>query len=137
MVKEKNIIKPLFSLTGEVIEGRGKGKLFGMPTANIAPPEDLSLPRLGVYAALVTFAKKRYFAVTNIGQRPSADDRAEITIETFISDLNEDIYGKEITLELYYYLRATKKFASLCEVKAQIDLDIKEAIRLLEEGKLL
>lgn len=62
---------------------------------------------------------KRYCAVTNIGVRPTVEGRS-VTVEPWILDYDGDLYGREITLEFYRFLRPERKFPSLDDLKAEI-----------------
>lgn len=104
---------------GIVVHGDGRGKKIGMPTANL---EYQSGIENGVYATKVTIDDKIYKAVTNVGTRPSVDNKNYI--EAHIIDFDEEIYGKEISIEFIKKLRETKKFESLTEVKKQVEKDI-------------
>jgi riboflavin kinase/FMN adenylyltransferase len=61
--------------------------------------------------------------LTHIGVRPSVDHSSDVTIETHLFDFSRDIYSKIIETELHLYIRGTKKFNNLDEVKAQVDMD--------------
>ena len=120
---KKTLSDPLYSLKGIVVHGQGRGRTVGMPTANLQSEDETALPALGVYATLVFLDGRRYQGVTNVGQRPSVDEDAQITVETFILDFSQDIYGQPMELQFFAYLRPVEKFHSLAEVKAQVELD--------------
>lgn len=106
-------------LTGAVVPGQHLGRTLGTPTANVAFPENLAIPRHGVYACLAHVDGKTYAAVTNVGTRPTVDGRT-VTIEPWLMKFDGDLYGKEITLEFYSFLRPERKFGSLEELRAEI-----------------
>lgn len=110
-------------LTETVQTGKQLGRTIGIPTANLAFPEGIIVPKFGVYACLVTIRDKVYPAVTNIGTRPTVDGEG-ITAEAHILDFDDDLYGKQITIAFHGFLRPEQKFASLEELKAQIAEDI-------------
>lgn len=119
-----------FSITGCVIEGHQEGRRIGFPTANILPPCDKIMPPNGVYATNVIIDGNMYKGMTNVGTRPTyQDDSADktVTIETNIFDFNEDIYGKDITVEFLHKVRDEQQFDSPKALKAQITKD-KETI---------
>ena len=124
------------NLTGTVVHGHGKGRTAGFPTANLACEQGTVLPPCGVYAARVTIESGQYVGVTNIGTRPTADDSALNTVETWILDCSGDLYGKEMKLELLSYLRGIRKFDSMENLKAQINLDAQKAKMLLAEAPM-
>ena len=107
-----------------VIHGKGNGKKFGMPTANILLPERKILPTYGVYGSKVTINGESFLGVTNIGLRPSVDNSSVPTVETNILNFDRDIYGETMSLELCLFVRETLKFKNgLAEVKKQIEKD--------------
>jgi riboflavin kinase/FMN adenylyltransferase len=121
-----------YLLTGTVVHGRQIGRKLGMPTANLVLPEGLALPKLGVYACVVQIGSQRFPAVTNIGLRPTVGGQG-ITVEPWILDFSGDLYGKEITLEFYYFLRPEQKFPDLTALQQQIARDGEQTRRYLEE----
>lgn len=116
-------------LTGTVVPGKKLGRTLGIPTANLHYPEGLAMPRFGVYACKAWVEGKKYPAVTNIGTRPTVEGQ-NITVEPWILDYSGDLYGKEITLGFFRFLRPEQKFSSLEELKAAIHADA-EATRAL------
>jgi len=126
-----NMSKPLFTLSGPVIHGFGNGHKVGMPTANLAIPDESTLPPFGVYAAKVRIGEKEYMGVTNVGLRPTLTGDPKPSIETLILDFSGDLYGKEISLSLISFLRPTRKMESLEDVKNQVEKDARETRMLL------
>ena len=121
-----------YLLTGTVVHGQQIGRRLGMPTANLVLPEGLALPKLGVYACVVQIGSARYPAVTNIGLRPTVGGQG-LTVEPWILDFSGDLYGREITLEFYYFLRPEQKFPDLAALRQQIARDGEQTRRYLEE----
>ena len=118
-------------LTGTVVPGKQLGRRLGIPTANLRLPEDMTIPKFGVYACRCWMDKDTWRpAVTNIGTRPTVSGSG-ITVEPWILDYSGDLYGREITLEFYRFLRPEQKFSSLEELKAQIHRDEAETRTLL------
>lgn len=118
-------------LSGEVISGRRIGRTIGVPTANLALPEDILCPKLGVYACKAVIGDHRYPAVTNIGSRPTVGGH-HITVEPWILNFDGDLYGKELTLEFHSFLRPEKKFDSLEELKAEIQKNAAQTLEFFE-----
>lgn len=115
--------KPLYSLFGNVVHGRGIGKLVGAPTANLQILSQDSLPPIGVYIAEIMLEGQVYHGVTNIGTRPTVDNDKDISIETFIIDFHRDIYGKEMGVHLFKKLRNLQKFCDFSTLLEQIRQD--------------
>ena len=106
-------------LTGEVVTGRKIGRTLGIPTANLKLPEDVVHLCHGVYACKAIVKANTYLAVTNVGNRPTVGGHV-VTVEPWLLDFKGDLYGKELTLEFYKFLRPEKKFDSLEALKEAI-----------------
>lgn len=106
-------------LSGEVVGGRRIGRTIGVPTANLVLPEEVIVPRFGVYACKACFGGREHLAVTNIGNRPTVEG-SHVTVEPWILDYTGDLYGKTIRLEFHSFLRPERKFASLEELRREI-----------------
>ena len=118
-------------LSGEVVHGRHLGRTIGVPTANVLLPEGVVVPKLGVYACTCVIDGKTYVSVTNIGSRPTVGGH-QVRSESWILDLDGDLYGKRITLKFHKFLRPEQKFDSLEELRAQIQHDAAKAYGLLK-----
>lgn len=113
-----------YSLLGRVVHGKALGRTVGMPTANLGVSPQKLVPRHGVYATTTVIDGKSYKGMTNIGRRPSVDDFQYDTIETFLLDFSQDIYDREINLEVRLFVRDVLKLNSLAEVQRQVGKDI-------------
>lgn len=118
-------------LTGRVIHGRQIGRTLGIPTANLALPEGVVIPRFGVYACRALVGEKSYRAVTNVGTRPTVNGRG-ISVEPWLLDYEGDLYDREMTLEFYAFLRPERKFDSLEALKAEILRNAEKTREMLE-----
>ena len=123
-----------YSLAGKVVHGFHNGRGLGFPTANVGEinPE-LLLPHNGAYAVLAHVDGQQLQGMTNIGRRPTLDNGTKLSIEVNLFDFDEDIYGKDITLEFISFLRLEFKMCGLEELKQQLTLDRDNAKRLLQE----
>ncbi len=122
----KLLMNPYF-FYGEVVHGRRLGRTLGIPTVNLIPKEDKLLPPNGVYYSGVEYKGVKYAAITNIGRKPTVEgDTDRIGIETYIYDFDEQIYGEELTVSLYAFLRSEFRFASVDELKEQLHRDVDE-----------
>lgn len=113
-----------YSLTGVVAHGRRLGRTIGMPTANLLPEKDKLLPPNGVYYSRVRYQDKVYKAISNIGCKPTVSAEMVLGVESYLYDFTEDIYGKEITVELLEFRRPEMKFADVEALKTQMEKDI-------------
>lgn len=117
-----------FGYFEKVIHGNEIGRTLRFPTVNQAIPEKTVLPRFGVYLTEVEFFGKTYRGVSNVGVKPTFGNK-EPLIETHILDFSGDLYGESLKVKLIKFLREEKRFASLNELKRQVDFDIQNARR--------
>jgi riboflavin kinase/FMN adenylyltransferase len=115
-----------FSLRGPVVEGDRRGRTLGFPTANMAIGVDHALPVYGVYVTRSHLRESTYESCTNIGIRPTFDVEPRPTVETFIIDFDDDVYGQDMRIELLHRLRAEVKFQSADELIEQMHRDIRD-----------
>lgn len=112
------------SLSGTVMRGKEIGASIGFPTANIRPKEGKLNPKPGVYITRVLIGQQLYRGMTNVGNNPTIADDNPTSIETYILDYHGDLYGKKIRVEFMTRLRDQHKFASIDELKAQLQRDV-------------
>ena len=118
-----NYLQKPFSLKGVVVKGRGLGKEFEYPTANLSIEEDYKLiPKNGVYVVSSYIDDEKYFGMMNIGTNPTVGGE-EQTIETYFFNLDKDLYGKELRIEMLTRIRAEKKFSSVEALKIAMQQD--------------
>lgn len=124
MERARQLIGDAYSVRGVVAHGKKLGRRLGMPTVNLLPEREKLLPPYGVYFSEVLLGDHVYKGITNIGCKPTVGDEKQVSVETYLYDFAQDIYGKEITVRLFSFLRAEKKFASVEELKNQMAADI-------------
>ena len=120
---EKYLGRPI-SYTGYVVRGKRLGSSIGFPTANVQLHNLTQLPRFGVYAVRVHIDKKTYLGCLNIGINPTVEANLDTKIEIHIIEFEENIYDKDISFELIEFIRDEKKFGSIDDLTAQIQLDV-------------
>ena len=117
-----------FFVEGEVIEGDGRGRLMGFPTANIKMGGDLLLDD-GVYVtdAVIDAGNDRFAGMTHVGRRPTFG-LEERMVETHLFDFDRQIYGAKVRLYFHCRVRGTVAFDSAEALKQQLERD-REAAR--------
>lgn len=123
-----------YQIRGEVIHGMGMGKQLGFPTANI-DFTNYYLPKRGVYLTQVMIDNKLYYGVTNVGKKPTFKDQS-MSLETYIFDINKDLYGIELSIEFIEFMRDEIKYASKEALIRQIYKDVERAKDLLKRRNL-
>jgi riboflavin kinase / FMN adenylyltransferase len=136
-VREANrLLGRNYGVIGQVVAGRGRGaKLLGVPTANLAPENDL-LPASGIYAVWVQKDGEKLPGVANIGTCPTFDNQ-ELSLEVHLLDFNGDLYGERLQVDFVTRLREERRFRSIDELAAQIRADADAARQELAESSKL
>lgn len=113
-----------YFLIGEVKHGRGEGRAFLYPTANIDYPSEKEKLAQGVYFTRVTVDGVPLRAVTNVGTHPTVND-ASYNVESYLLHYDEDLYGKRLIVEFYRKLRDVKAFENVAALKEAICADVR------------
>lgn len=113
-----------FFVKSEVIHGRQLGRKLGIPTINMELPAEKLLPPKGVYATAVDIRGKTYIGVTNVGCKPTVNHSNKVNVETHILDFSGDLYGYQMRVRFYSFIRPEQKFTSVEMLKEQMERDI-------------
>ena len=65
-----------------------------------------------------------YNGIGNVGVKPTVEEKPVVLAEVYVFDFEGDAYGKEIKIQFCEFERSEQKFASLDELKAQLQKDI-------------
>ncbi|MEW5921084.1 MAG: bifunctional riboflavin kinase/FAD synthetase [Bacillota bacterium] len=122
-----------FKVSGKVIRGEGRGRTLGFPTANLQIGDGLLLPEKGVYLCSTVWRDKKYFALTNIGNKPTFYRSETMFVEVFLLDFTGDLYGEELTVEFLHRIRKEIAFPEACSLTEQIRIDLKKARELIRK----
>lgn len=117
-----------YVLTGTVESGHQVGRTLGFPTANLNIATGKLIPANGVYAVETTLGH----GIMNIGRRPTLNNGTNISVEVHIFGYSGNLYGQELHLSFIERIREERKFASLEELKAQIQEDIRQTSSLFD-----
>lgn len=121
-----------YQVDGRVVPGDARGRLLGIPTANLSIWPDWLLPANGVYAGKAWVNGKDYQAVINIGSRPTFEAAdVPIRMEAHLLNFNHDLYGKTLKVDFIQRLRDEKRFPSVDALLDQIHQDIQTAREIL------
>jgi riboflavin kinase/FMN adenylyltransferase len=113
------------AVEGRVAEGDHVGRTIGFPTANVEAPA-AAMPGRGVHACTLRCRGALHPAVANIGTRPTfggAGTRLEVHALGEIGD----VYGETVRVAFLAKLRDERAFASVDELRAQIERDVARA----------
>ncbi len=128
-------VKPMLGryhfVSGRVAEGHRRGREMGFPTANLALRTEV-LPLDGIYATLFHLGERTLPSVSSIGLNPTFGAGPR-TVESYIMNFNDDIYGEPVRLSFIKRIREEKKFVSVAALVEQIHGDVQRAEAILQE----
>jgi len=128
MERVASLLGSPYTVHGIVQHGQKLGRTIDMPTVNLLPIADKLLPPRGVYFSYLYYGERKLYGVTNIGCRPTVSTNEIISVETYIYDFDEEIYGEDIVVALLHFRRPEMRFSDVEELKKQMQQD-KEAGR--------
>jgi len=121
-----------FFISGKVGRGDKIGRQIGYPTANIVIEETYKLiPCDGIYSAMVTVKGQTHKGMAYIGTRPTINGITR-NIEVNIFDFNTEVYGEDIRMEFYHFVRGDIKFTGLDELIVQLAKDKEDVLELMK-----
>jgi len=115
-----------YGVEGLVLRGDERGQTLGFPTANLHPHNRV-IPRNGVYVTGTLIEGHWRRSVTNVGIRPTFKGDTEPSVETYVMNWSGDLYGDVVRVRFLHRLRDEKRFASVDELKSQIQRDVSRA----------
>jgi len=116
-----------YALLGVIVEGRGRGREIGYPTANLATGQ--LLPLEGVYAGSATVAGRTWPAAISIGRAPTFGD-TDVLVEAHLLDFSGSLYGQQMRLEVHTRLRPQEACGSVEELRSRIEQDVAAVRRM-------
>lgn len=110
-----------YELDGTVVAGDQRGGTLGFPTANLAIPAGVLVPRYGIYAG----AALDHRTAVSVGTNPHYGGE-ERRVEPHLLDFEGDLYGRRLVVELWRRLRDERAFKSEQALIEQIARDVEE-----------
>ena len=111
-----------YAVRGVVAFGAGRGHDLGYPTANVAVSPKKLLPPDGVYRVTARHDGRNYLGLVSIGTNPTFGG-TERVVEAWLLDFNGGLYGEELSLRDFRFVRAQRRFDSVDELIAQMQDD--------------
>jgi len=115
-----------YGVEGVIVRGNRRGHTIGFPTANLRPHNRV-IPKFGVYATATLVDGIWRKSITNIGVRPTFESTTEPSIETYIFDFDDELYGDVLRVRFLHRIRDERKFGGIDELKSQIEKDTSRA----------
>jgi riboflavin kinase/FMN adenylyltransferase len=120
-----------YAVRGEVVRGEGRGRMIGVPTANLAVPPLKLVPARGVYAAYARVDGQTFAAAVNVGVRPTFG-AAGLCVEAHLLDVDTDLYGRVLELAFVARLRDERRFPSMEALRDQLSEDLRMTRKKLD-----
>jgi riboflavin kinase/FMN adenylyltransferase len=111
-----------YTVRGLVAFGAGRGHDLGFPTANVTVPPAKLLPPDGVYRIIARHDGRSYPGLVSIGTNPTFEGAAR-TVEAWLLDFNGALYGEELVLREFRFVRGQQRFDSIDALIAQMRED--------------
>jgi riboflavin kinase/FMN adenylyltransferase len=127
------VLDRYYGISGRVVHGRAIGTQIGFPTANIVSENQL-IPPDGVYAVMVSFGDALIKGACNIGNNPTFEG-INRSIEVFLLDFDDQLYGENLDVSFIHRLRDTKKFPDTDSLISAIRLDVDASRNILESTR--
>lgn len=102
---------------GTVEHGRGEGRAFGFPTANVVSDPTDALPREGVYACYLVSGASAWPAATNVGAPPTFSAPKPAFMEANLIGFSGNLYGRSVRVVFVRRLRDSRRFESTDELR--------------------
>lgn len=129
--KSNTLLGRNYKIKGRVVDGMKRGRTLNFPTANLDLSFNYVLPVDGVYLTKVIVDNESYYGLTNVGTNPTFEN-ADRKIETYILDFDQNIYGKDISIEFIDFFRYDIKFDSKDALIDQMNSDKAKALEYIE-----
>ena len=121
-------------ISGTVVSGHRRGRNMGFPTANLAAATEL-LPQDGIYATVLELQDHHWLSVSSVGHNPTFGQGSR-TVEAYILDFTQDIYGEPVKLSFVQRIREERRFAQIEELVTQMHEDVQAARAIFDQLSL-
>ncbi|MCW2529741.1 MAG: Riboflavin biosynthesis protein [Pseudonocardiales bacterium] len=124
---------------GVVVRGEQRGRELGYPTANLRMPDNAAVPADGVYAGRVIRlgddghpldVPPLGWTAMSVGTNPTFDGRFR-SVEGYILDFDDNLYGDRLGMEFWYRLRGMERFDSIDALIEQMHRDVTRTRELM------
>ena len=115
-----------YELRGRISLGAGRGHDLGFPTANLTIAPEKTLPADGVYAIVGRHDGRDYRGLVSIGTNPTFAGTAR-TVEAWLLDFQRTVYGEELALRDFRFVREQRTFDSVDALLVQMRDDASHA----------
>jgi riboflavin kinase/FMN adenylyltransferase len=123
-----------YEVRGVVEHGDHRGREWGFPTANVAVPDDILLPKDGIYACWYLRPDgSTHPAAISLGRRPHIYEHQPFSLlEAHLLDFDSDLYGEAARVRFVELLRSETRFETDEDLIDQIGRDCERARSVLK-----
>ena len=135
IIKANRMLGRPYSITSQVVHGRGVGRTLGFPTANLKLLDsERLLPPTGCYAVRVIDNGTTYAGMLYLGARPTFDEKENNhpSIEVNLLDFDGDLYNHTLIIEFHDFLRSEKRFENTEALRQQLKNDRQEVANIIK-----
>lgn len=126
----KNEAVPFFTIKGQVIHGKKRGKKMGFPTINVPLDQEISE---GIYVSQTTIDSIVYNSLTFVGASRTFGETT-IQSETYLFHFDKKIYAKHVMIVLLEKIRDNVIFESEEKLIEQMEEDKKHAEKYFSQS---
>lgn len=114
------------TVRGTVQSGDQRGRLLGFPTINLSVSSSIAE---GVYAGLVHIefdeGARSFVTAVSVGRRETYyKESGELLLEAHVLDFAEDVYGRQVRVELHRLLRGQRSFSGTDALVRRLRRDV-------------
>ncbi len=124
-----------YMVVGNVVQGKKLGRTIGFPTINLIADPDRVYPPNGVYATKVKVNSKTYLGMTNVGYNPTVNGERKM-IETHLFEFSGMLYGTEVEVDFYHFIRPEQKFGGVEALQTQLAHDKNEVLDFFKDSTM-
>lgn len=134
MEEATELLGYVYEFSGIVVHGDARGRQLGFPTANIKVEPSVRLPKEGVYVTEIKVGDQWYPSMGSIGHNDTFGQGRQLTVEIYILDFHQDIYGETISVRWHHYLRDQVAFNGVEGLIKQLQQDEHETAAFFKKA---
>ncbi len=121
--RARRVLGRPYGFRSVVVQGEGRGRELGFPTANLRPPAGRKLlPPPGIYAVRAAVDSELRAGLLHAGPRPTFAGSPP-SLELYLLDFEGDLYGEDLRVEFLERHRDVRPFGSAEGLVAQMERD--------------
>lgn len=133
--KANTFLNSFFYFENEVVKGKKIASILFKPTANIIVNSSIFL-KLGSYLSVVLYKSKLYFGLSYLSKNSDINFLNSYILETHIFNFDKNLYNQKIKVYLLDFIRESKKFTNVDDLKKAINKDYLKALKYFDKFNL-